>query len=173
MGGRGSGGHNRLPASVKRARGTLKKSREVAKPLSVGAEVQLDTRPPTWLTKGAKAEWAHVVPLLDQARVLTEADRTALGNYCTAVDRMRRAEKQIDREGMTMTNPTTGAKHAHPLLTVAKEARAQALRYAVEFGLTPASRGKMSAPAAAKEPEADPLKDFLGAPKLSLVNGAG
>lgn len=174
MGGRGSGGHNRLPAAVKRARGTLKKSREAKAPLSLGGEVPVNAAPPSWLTAGAKAEWRRVLPLLERAKVLTEADRTALGNYCTAFDRMCRAEKQINREGMTLENPTTGAVHAHPLLNVAKEARAQALRYAVEFGLTPASRGKMEAPAAAsKEPESDPLKDFLGAPKLALVNGAG
>ncbi|PZR07067.1 MAG: phage terminase small subunit P27 family [Archangium gephyra] len=174
VGGKGSGGHNRLPTSVKRARGTLKKSREVAEPVSIGADAPVNTAPPTWLTKTAKTEWHRVVPLLDGAKLLTEADRTALAMYCTAVDRAQKAEKQIERDGMTVVNPTTGAMHAHPLLTVAKEARAQALRYGCEFGLTPASRGKMGSPGAPKDaPDADPLSQFLGAPKLALVNNAG
>lgn len=172
MGGKGSGGHNRLPASVKKARGTLKKSREVAQPVVLGADGPVNTSPPRSLTKGARAEWVRVVHLLDRAKLLSEADRTALELYCTAVDRAQRAEKQIERDGMTLENPTTGALHAHPLLAVAKEARTQALRYGCEFGLTPASRGKISAPAAAAAPDADPLRDFLGKPKLELVNGA-
>lgn len=169
MGGKGSGGHNRLPTAVKKARGTLKKSREVAAPVAFDANAPVNTSPPTWLTKGAKTEWARVVTHLDGAKLLSEADRTSLAMYCTAVDRAQKAEKQVEAEGMTLTNPTTGAVHAHPLLTVAKEARAQALRYGCEFGLTPASRGKMNAPVAPTAPDADPLGDFLGAPKLSLV----
>lgn len=170
MGGKGSGGHNRLPTAVKKARGTLKKSREVARPVSLGGDGPVNVAAPRDLTRGAKAEWARVVGLLDSARVLTEADRTALALYCTAVDRAQRADRQVEKEGMTLVNPTTGAVHAHPLLSVAKEARAQALRYACEFGLTPASRGKMSAPGAADKPaDADPLAAFLGAPKLELV----
>jgi P27 family predicted phage terminase small subunit len=172
MGGKGSGGHNRLPAAVKRARGTFKKSREVATPVSLAGEGPVNTAPPGHLTKGAKAEWARVVGLLDAAKLLVEADRTALALYCTAVDRAQRAELQVEREGMTLENPTTGAIHAHPLLAVAKEARAQALRYGCEFGLTPASRSKLPAPGAGKDaPDADPLRDFLGAPKLELVSG--
>lgn len=174
MGGKGSGGHNRLPASVKRARGTLKKSREVAKKVSVGGDGPVNTAAPSYLTKGAKAEWSRLVPMLDGAKLITEADRTSLALYCTAVDRAQRAERQVEREGMTLENPTTGAVHAHPLLGVAKEARAQALRYGCEFGLTPASRGKMSAPSGADKPaDADPLASFLGTPKLELVkNGS-
>lgn len=173
MGGKGSGGHNRLPTSVKRARGTLKKSREVKASVPLGADGPVNTTAPTFLTKGAKAEWARVVTLLDAAKLLTEADRTSLALYCTAVDRAQRAERQVEREGMTLKNPTTGAIHAHPLLGVAKEARAQALRYGCEFGLTPASRGKMQAPGAGDKPaDADPLASFLGTPKLELVNGS-
>lgn len=172
MGGKGSGGHNRLPAAVKRARGTLKKSREVRAAVSVGGDGPVNTAAPAHLAKGAKAEWARIVPLLDAAKLISEADRTSLALYCTAVDRAQRAERQVEREGMTLKNPTTGAIHAHPLLGVAKEARAQALRYGCEFGLTPASRGKMQAPGAGdKGTDADPLASFLGTPKLELVNG--
>lgn len=172
VGGKGSGGHNRLSKEVKRARGTLKKSREVATPVSLGGDGPVNTAAPSWLAKGAKAEWARVVPLLDQAKLRSEADRTALGMYCTAVHRAQKAEQEIERTGMTVVNPTTGALHAHPLLTVAKEARAQALRYGCEFGLTPASRGKMSAPTSQEPADSDPLAAFLGKPKLELVNGS-
>jgi len=171
VGGKGSGGHNRLSKEVKRARGTLKKSREVKAPVSLAADGPVNTQAPRSLTRGAKAEWQRIVPVLDQAKLISEADRTSLSLYCTAVDRAQRAEKQIERDGMTLVNPTTGAIHAHPLLSVAKEARAQALRYGCEFGLTPASRSKMNAPAAPTKPDADPLGDFLGKPKLELVNG--
>jgi len=172
MGGKGSGGHNRLPTAVKRARGTLEKSREVAEPVSLAGDGTVNTAAPSYLTKGAKVEWARVAQLLHQAKLLVDADRTALALYCTAVDRAQRAEKQIERDGMTIENPTTGALHVHPLLNVAKEARAQALRYGCEFGLTPASRSKIAAPVGSKEPESDPLRDFLGAPKLELVSGS-
>ena len=172
MGGKGSGGHNRLPASVKRSRGTLRKSREVVKPISLGADQQVNTAAPTWLTRGAKVEWTRVATMLDAAKLLSDGDRTALALYCTAVDRAQKAEKQIEKDGMVVTNPATGAIHAHPLLSVAKEARAQALRYGCEFGLTPASRSKMQAPGGEAPPDADPLRDFLGAPKLELVNGS-
>ncbi|MEO4040361.1 phage terminase small subunit P27 family [Hoeflea sp. CAU 1731] len=114
-----------------------------------GAKPQLRTdraalasvpRPPAWLAKDAKAEWRRTMPLLVERRILTDADLGTLESYCTAVARIREAERTIANEGSTYMS-TSGPKR-HPAVTIQDAAMKTARLCAAELGLTPVSRSR-------------------------------
>ncbi|HEY8566594.1 MAG TPA: phage terminase small subunit P27 family [Beijerinckiaceae bacterium] len=93
-------------------------------------------RPPSWLAKEAKAEWRRVMPLLVERRILTDADMGCVEAYCTAIARVREAEKLIAVEGLTM------GSRKHPAVALQNDAMTQARQLAAELGLTPVSRSR-------------------------------
>lgn len=90
--------------------------------------------------------------------LVTEFDRSALAAYCQAYGTWVEAERYIKKEGMISITPN-GLPIQSAWLQIKNKALEQLHKYAVEFGFTPASRSKVSV--MEKEPEADPLKDFL------------
>lgn len=56
------------------------------------------TRPPSWLSKHAKAEWRRVMPELAKRRILTVADLGSLESYCVAMGRVRQLEALLRTE---------------------------------------------------------------------------
>lgn len=100
--------------------------------------------PPSWLKSRAAKKWREVRAALDATGALTVADRDALASYCQTYARMveleRKSKLAVDdrKEWATL-------KDLHLLV----------LKFASEFGLTPASRtrvrtGKKTEPKAAK-----------------------
>ncbi|OAF13924.1 phage terminase small subunit P27 family [Bradyrhizobium neotropicale] len=90
------------------------------------------TRPPTWLSKHAKAEWRRVMPELAKRRILTLADLGCLESYCLAIGRIRELELLL-RAGID-----------HKLVRMQDKAMVTARQLAAELGLTPTSRSRPS-----------------------------
>lgn len=106
---------------------------------------------PSYLAKEAKAEWRRVAPILiDERKVLAEADLSALENYVIAVATMRQAHKELHATGLLL------AGKRNPLSTILLQAQQQQLRAAGELGLTPAARSRATISDAASDDE-----DFL------------
>ncbi|MFT3708719.1 MAG: phage terminase small subunit P27 family [Archangium sp.] len=172
------GGRRPLPRETKIARGTLRSDRDDPQSLAA-CDTPIDDAElaaPEWLEPDALAEWRRVVPEL--RRVLTPRDLTLLAHYCASVGLAVKASKQLKRQGLT-TKRANGSVCANPLIAIAKEARAQSLRFAVEFGITPAARTRVnvndadgddgdSDPSAAEFLFAKPLPP--PAPSLQLVH---
>jgi len=97
-------------------------------------------KPPSWLSRDAKAEWKRVIPLLIERRILTEADMATFANYCLQIGRIIEAQRTIDAEGMFFDG-TSGPKR-HPAVGVQNDAATQARQLAAELGLTPVSRSR-------------------------------
>lgn len=117
--------------------------------IAAGSSPVVDVpRPPSWLTKEAKAEWRKVAPILVERNVLTEGDLGALAAYCDAFGQLIAASRQIDADGMVVG----GKKHA--LITTTVAARNQIRQLAAELGLTPISRSR---PAVREYDDADEL----------------
>lgn len=94
-------------------------------------------RPPSYLSKDAKAEWRRVAPILsDERKVLTLADLAALENYVIAVATMREAHRELQATGLLI------AGKRNPASTILLQAQQQQLRAAGELGLTPAARSR-------------------------------
>ncbi|MBR0764145.1 phage terminase small subunit P27 family [Bradyrhizobium japonicum] len=88
------------------------------------------TRPPSWLSKHAKAEWRRVMPELAKRQILTIADLGCLEAYCIAIGRIRELEILL-RAGI---DPK--------LCRMQDKAMVTARQLAAELGLTPVSRSR-------------------------------
>lgn len=174
MGGKGSGGHNRKPTAVKRRQGNPGKrqlNRREPKPAPGVPEM------PKHLSAAARAKWRELVPILDKMGVLTTADGDALAAYCSVYAQWIQAEAAIARYGILSVelNRETGVGRIKESAAVRIKEKSLKLMKAFEneFGLTPASRSKLTATEGRDlEPDVksqDALEDFLSRKPASRV----
>lgn len=109
--------------------------------------------PPDFLDAFGEEEWRRVTPDLESAGVTSRVEATALGAYCQAVSRLRKAEAEIFRDGITIM--ADGGLKKHPAVTIAEKAALIMAKLASEFGMTPASRSKVQAKANGDEKPKD------------------
>ncbi len=91
-------------------------------------------RPPTWLSKEAKAEWKRIMPELVDRRILTPADMGMVETYVTTIGNFRALEREMRASGLI--DPK--------LLRLQNQAAQTARQIAAEIGLTPVSRSRPS-----------------------------
>ncbi|AWO91936.1 MULTISPECIES: phage terminase small subunit P27 family [Bradyrhizobium] len=101
--------------------------------LAADANAVTEIKPPSWLSKHAKAEWRRVMPELVKRRILTPADLGCLESYCIAIGRIRDIELLL-RAGI---DPK--------LCRMQDKAMVTARQLAAELGLTPVSRSRPAA----------------------------
>lgn len=109
-----------------------------------------DMPPPDWLSDDARAEWARILPMLAQRRILTEADLGTFENYCVAQGTVREMEREIrklghvqkvyklDKEG----NALLVGVRKNPAVAIQSDAMTRARLLAAELGCTPVSRSR-------------------------------
>jgi phage terminase small subunit len=98
--------------------------------LQPDANAIVDSRPPAWLSKHAKAEFRRVMPELAKRRILTPADLGCLESYCIAIGRIREIELLLR------------AEIDLKLLRAQDKSMVTARQLAAELGLTPVSRSR-------------------------------
>lgn len=95
---------------------------------------------PGWLSKGAKAEWKRIVPVLEACRVLTKADVAIVASYCQA---------WADYEAITRTlnampdKTLEGGPHGRrvaPEVSLQKQYFEVILKAGAKLGLSPSDR---------------------------------
>ncbi|KQN72403.1 phage terminase small subunit P27 family [Devosia sp. Leaf64] len=95
-------------------------------------------RPPSYMSRDAKAEWKRVAPILIvERKTLTEADLATLENYCIATGTMREAHRILTREGLV-----TAAGKKHPAHGILNNAQTIHRLCAGVLGLTPVDRSR-------------------------------
>lgn len=82
--------------------------------------------------------------LLFDAGLLTSADRAALAAYCQAYGRWVKAETELTKHG-SVTLTIHGTLKQSPYVVVARDAMEELRKFAIEFGMTPSSRSKVTA----------------------------
>lgn len=107
--------------------------------------------PPPFLIGYAKEEWHRVITELYRLKLVTSVDINPLAAYCQAYSRWRTAEERLAdlaaRDPVSaglMIKSAGGTPIQNPIVGVANRAAADMLRYASEFGLTPAARTRLS-----------------------------
>ena len=134
------------------------------RPLPAGEpkpEALREAKPPHWLKGRARRAWIDLAPLLIKLKVLTEADRMALGMLCDVYGEYLDARDVVRHKGMTYETRTTmgGLKiQTRPEVFIAADAWRRTAAMMQQFGLTPASRSKVSA---TDEADEDPIEAFL------------
>jgi P27 family predicted phage terminase small subunit len=107
--------------------------------------------PPEYLSGYAKDEWIRLARELFYLRLLTVVDINVLAAYCQAYKRWREAEEALQElatslplKGLMLRDRRGGALQRNPLVSIAQHACADMVRYAAEFGLTPAARARIA-----------------------------
>ena len=108
--------------------------------------------PPPFLEGYAREEWNRLITELHRLQLVTMADINPLAAYCMAYHRWRTAEESLAEmakrdlisKGL-MIKTVGGNAIQNPLVGTANRAANDMVRYASEFGLTPAARARISA----------------------------
>ena len=131
--------------------------------ISIGATTLADVdlppgspEPPEWvdLDDAAADQWRRLAPPLIAEGVLTEFDHLAFGLMCSAWSYWQQAAREVDERGVVIEH-ANGCLGANPAVAIAKQWRECVITGAKEFGLTPASRGRVDIASRPGEPERD------------------
>jgi len=114
---------------------------------------------PAHLSADAKKEWRRISRELLGLGLLTAIDRAALAGYCAAWARWIEAETNIQKFGSVIKSPKSGYPIQNPFVGVANTAMTQMRSFLIEFGMTPASRSRLSVEPAEKS--SDPFAEFM------------
>jgi P27 family predicted phage terminase small subunit len=105
---------------------------------------------PAFLTGYACDEWYRIAEQLCRLTLLTTVDINPLAAYCVAYARWRTAEEALaemaKRDPMLnglLVKTRNGAPMQNPLVATAAQAARDMIRFAGEFGLTPAARSRI------------------------------
>lgn len=104
--------------------------------------------PPDFLDELAKAEWARIVPELENLGIMSNIDIALVASYCTSVSELAEACKRIEIDGyMYETESREGymVQRKSPWIEVRNKAIANIVKTSCEMGMTPASRSKVTA----------------------------
>jgi P27 family predicted phage terminase small subunit len=112
---------------------------------------------PPELSPAARQEWVRIGADLSKLNLVTHLDRGALAAYGFWVE----ALEQIQKYG-TMVKSPTGYPIQSPYLAIANRQAELMIRVASEFGFTPASRSRISAPPPDQLPLLDLTMDDYG-----------
>jgi len=133
-------GRKALPTNLKLLKGTMRTGRLNLDEPTPDVEVP---EPPAFLATEALEEWCRITPLLVKLGIISQIDRTALAAYCQTYGRWAQAEAAIIKAGL-LSKTINGNIIQSPLLGIANRAMEIMRSYLAEFGMTPASRYKIS-----------------------------
>lgn len=168
----GSRGPKPLPTNVHVLRGNPSK-----KPLAsllddvVRPDVAIPKCPVR--SKAFRDEWKRIAPHLERLGLVSELDRAMLVGYCTAWSDLEWAEHRIaelnaedptGERGRILDTPS-GYKQISVLMQIRNTALKQLRDFAAEFGLSPASRSRVTA--------SDPQLGLPGVPEKPTETGWG
>lgn len=143
-------GQRPMPTQLKLLRGNPGKQRMNDEP-QPDSEIDVP-KPPDFISGYAADEWWRTGTELFRLGLLTKVDVPALAAYCSAYGHWRQAEESLAR--MAANDPLMHGKiiktkygdaAVNPLVSIARKHAGDMVRYAAEFGLTPAARTRISA----------------------------
>lgn len=156
-----SGGRPRKPTRLKIVAGTAQKCR--LNPAEPAPALDLPT-PPEWLSVRASEIFMDLVKIIDGMRIASASDAAILAMAASRLEEVEICTAQIEDGGRFFTSSIEFDKEGrmisqqikgHPAVAQRSEAMRHAQTLLVEFGLSPASRSKVSAN---KQPESNPFK---------------
>ena len=145
-----------VPTVLKIIRGTAQPCRMNKKEAKPNAD-NIDM--PAGMSEAAQQQWIPVAQQLEEAGLLTNLDVQALRMYCEAYAVWLAANDKIIEFGAVLQNPE-GRYVRAPWFDISAKAFEQMHKMIVEFGMTPASRTKVSASKPEKKKADDPWADL-------------
>ncbi|MBC7570779.1 MAG: phage terminase small subunit P27 family [Spirosoma sp.] len=138
-------GRRPLPTETKRLQGTLELSRMNPNEPKPAVSVPMA---PEWLPDEVKTIFNELALHFADMRVLGQADGKALELLADAYHEYRTARQFIYENGSTYESPTKDGGRivrAYPQVNIASDAFKRVRAMLIEFGATPAARGKVDA----------------------------
>ena len=137
-----------VPTQLKLLRGNPGKERLRCDQLRPEQSIDVPD-PPAHITGYAADEWWTVATELHRLGVLTKVDCAPLAAYCYAYGQWRDAAEALASMGSEpvrglVVRTGNGGPTENPLIYTARKAAADMMRYAAEFGLTPAARSRIT-----------------------------
>lgn len=141
-----SKGRKRKPTAEKRLANAGRRKLPENEP---APEVILPSAPPD-LTAIGLAKWDEMSLLLFNQGVLTEMDVELLALYCREYESYMDALKNIKAFGGPVVRTDKGNPIQNPYLSIANQCKERMIKILLEFGMSPASRSKVTAAPRAK-----------------------
>lgn len=131
--------------------------------------------PPKMLSRRARGIWKLMAPMLVKLKVLTEADHPALAFMCLQSAQAEEIALAIAKQGLfvkgVLRDSTGKAIGEIPVINPAFRVQSQAIKevrgWLLEFGLTPASRSKVTKVVQPSTLKPDPLSELRARAKRS------
>ena len=98
---------------------------------------------------------AGATVLLERAGLMSPLYRACLVGYVTAWAQLVEIDERLDREGLIL-HTADGRPYKHPLCSLRKSASDFLLKVSCEFGMTPASRSRVTGAATPPMPKVRP-----------------
>lgn len=116
--------------------------------------------PPPELSLEARIEWNRITPILETMGLVCGANLATLAQYCQCYARWLKAEAEIQKNGeicigvvFNKSGHTMAVQRKNPWVDIALKNIQECRKLANEFGMTPASQGKVSAKPPAVKPK--------------------
>lgn len=130
---------------------------------------------PHYLSKPGRKWWAQLAPMLMRLKVLTEADHLALALLCEQAAQVDEASAIVHKSGLLIEKKILDRTGKHlmsvpalnPAFRVQIECMKQLKSFLLEFGITPASRSKVTKMVQPEQLKRDPLGELRARAKRS------
>ena len=143
-------GRKKTPTVLKEMYGTARADRILENEMQVDLLSELPEAPDL-LSEIGIAEWYKVTTQLFNLKMLHDVDQSLILAYCNEMSLYIESELELRENGridnFKNSNGDLVRSQAKPLVKVKNDALANALKLAVQFGLTPVARTNISAPA--------------------------
>jgi P27 family predicted phage terminase small subunit len=143
--------NNTKPTTLKKLEGTYRKDRAVKNEVQPTIEVGL--APPADLNEWGAKYWTDIMSEYGKIGLITRVDVGALHSVCYWFGLMNEAADIVSAKGLevqvekhTQRGDIVMVTETNPMIAVADKAFKNYIAMCKEFGLTPASRTKISAP---------------------------
>ena len=142
-------GRKKTPTVLKQMYGTARADRVLENEMQVDLLSELPEAPDL-LSEIGIAEWYKVTTQLFNLKMLHDVDQSLILAYCNEMSLYIESELELRENGridnFKNSNGDLVRSQAKPLVKVKNDALANALKLAVQFGLTPVARANISAP---------------------------
>jgi len=142
-------GRKKTPTVLKEMYGTARADRVLENEMQVDLLTELPEAPDL-LSEIGIAEWYKVTTQLFNLKMLHDVDQSLILAYCNEMSLYIESELELRENGridnFKNSNGDLVRSQAKPLVKVKNDALANALKLAVQFGLTPVARTNISAP---------------------------
>jgi len=151
-------GRPRKPSALKVLQGTQRKDRvnkNEPKPPAIKTPV------PDYLSEIGKQAYAEFMEILHQMQIFTVADAPNLQQLVETWAEWRELNELVKKNGFTITQITAAGEpmvRPNPEVMMRSDASKRLRNLLTDFGMTPASRSKVSAQ---EVEQADPLEEFM------------